>query len=73
VKWTGHETCNGEARKAYIILAGKPEGKKLLVMPRRRCDLNINMYLKVTGYGGVDCTADSVYGPVWFQERRGIS
>jgi hypothetical protein len=21
----------------------------------------------------VDCTADSVYGPVWFQERRGIS
>jgi hypothetical protein len=41
-------------RNAYKILVGKPEGKRSLVRPRRRWEDNIIMYLRGTGWKGVD-------------------
>jgi hypothetical protein len=44
----------GEKRNAYRILMGKPEDKRLLGRPRRRCVDNIKMDLGETGWGGMD-------------------
>jgi hypothetical protein len=49
-------TCstNGEKRTAYILLVGKPEGKRPLGRPRRRWVDNIKIYLGEVGWGDVD-------------------
>jgi hypothetical protein len=39
----------GEKRNAYRILVGKPEGKRPLGRPRRRCVDNIKIDLKERG------------------------
>jgi hypothetical protein len=39
----------GEMRNAYIILVGKPEGKRLLGRPWRRWKSNIRMGLMEIG------------------------
>jgi hypothetical protein len=36
------------------ILVGKPEGKRPLERPRRRCEDNIKMDLREIGWGGMD-------------------
>jgi hypothetical protein len=41
-------------RNAYGILVGKPEGKKPLGRPRRRCMDGIKMNLREMGWGGID-------------------
>jgi hypothetical protein len=41
----------GEERKVYKILVGKPEGKRPLGRPRRRCEDGIRMNLRETGFG----------------------
>jgi hypothetical protein len=41
---------------AYIILAGKPEGKRPLGRPRCRWNYNIKMNLREIGWGGMDWT-----------------
>jgi hypothetical protein len=46
----------GEKQNAYRKLAGKPEGKRLLGRPRRRCVDNIKMDLREIGWYGVDWT-----------------
>jgi hypothetical protein len=43
-----------EKRNAYRILVGKPEGKRPLGRPRRRCADNIKMDLREGGWGGMD-------------------
>jgi hypothetical protein len=43
-------------KNAYRILVGKPEGKRLLGIPRRRLVDNIKMYLREIGWGDMDCT-----------------
>jgi hypothetical protein len=45
---------NGNARKAYRILVGKPEGKRPLGRPRRRSVDNIKMDVREVGRDGVD-------------------
>jgi len=47
-------TLMGEMRNAYSISVGKPEGKRPLGRPRRRCEDNIGMYLREIVYEGVD-------------------
>jgi hypothetical protein len=42
-------STNGEKRNSYKILLGKPEGKKPLGSPRRRCVDNIKMNLRDIG------------------------
>jgi hypothetical protein len=43
-----------EKRNAYILLVGKPEGKRPLGRPRRRLVDNIRMDLGEVGWGGLD-------------------
>jgi hypothetical protein len=44
----------GKGRGAYRILVGRPEGRRPLERPRRRCEDNIQMDLQEVG-GGMDC------------------
>jgi hypothetical protein len=41
-------------RNAYTILVGKPEGKRPLGRPRRRCEDNIKMGLTEIGWDVMD-------------------
>jgi hypothetical protein len=43
-----------ERRGVYRILVGKPEVKRPLGKPRRRCEENIKMDLQQIGCGGMD-------------------
>jgi hypothetical protein len=52
--WAGHVARMGERRGAYRVLVGKPEGKRPLGRPRRRCKDNIKMDLQEVGCGGMD-------------------
>jgi hypothetical protein len=47
-------SMNGEKRKAYRLLVGKPEGKIPLGRLRRRWVDNIKMVLSETGRSGMD-------------------
>jgi hypothetical protein len=44
----------GEKRNTYMLLAGKPEGKRLLGRPRRRWLDNIKMDLGEVGWEDVN-------------------
>jgi hypothetical protein len=44
----------GEKRTAYVILVGKPEGKRPLGRPRRRWVDSIKMDLREIEWNGVD-------------------
>jgi len=41
----------GEGRGVHRVLVGKPEGKRPLGRPRRRCEDNIKMDLEEVGWG----------------------
>ena len=45
--WAGHVARMEERRGVHKVLVGKPEGKKPLGRPRRRCEDNIKMDLEV--------------------------
>jgi hypothetical protein len=40
----------GEVKGVYRVLVGKPEGKRLLGRPRRRCENNSKMDLQEVGF-----------------------
>jgi hypothetical protein len=42
----GASGMHGEMRGAYKVLVGKPEGKRPLVRPRRKCKNNTKMDLQ---------------------------
>ena len=44
----------GERRDVYRVLVGKPERKRPLGKPRRRCVDNNKMNLQEVGYGSMD-------------------
>ena len=46
----------GEKKGIYMVLMGKPEGKRLLGRSRRRRDENIKMNLQEVGWRGMDST-----------------
>jgi hypothetical protein len=50
------EACSSDAEKrnAYRLFVGKPEGKRPLGRPRRRCVDNIRMDLAEVGWGDED-------------------
>jgi hypothetical protein len=54
MKWAGHVARRGEDRGVRRVLVGKPEGKRPLGRPRRRCEDNIKMDLQEVGRGGED-------------------
>jgi hypothetical protein len=53
----------GEKRNVCRILVGKPEGKRPLGRPRRRCVDYIKMDIREIGYCGMDWI-DLAQGPV---------
>jgi hypothetical protein len=44
----------GEGRGVYMVLVGKPEGKRQLGRTSRRWEDNIKMYLQEVGCGDMD-------------------
>jgi hypothetical protein len=51
LKWVGHVARMGEGRVVYMVLVGKPEGKRTLGKQRRRWEDNIKMDLQEVGAG----------------------
>jgi hypothetical protein len=49
--WAGH-VLRMKERKLYTVLVRKPEGKRLLIRPRRRWENGIRMDLSDTGMEG---------------------
>jgi hypothetical protein len=54
MRWSGHVTRLEEKMNAYMILVGKPEGKRTLGRPRCRWVDNIKMNLRHIGWYGMD-------------------
>jgi hypothetical protein len=54
MRWVGHVARMGEKRNTYRILVEKPERKRPLGKPTRRCVENIKMDLRETGWDRVD-------------------
>ena len=54
MRWAGHVAGMGEERGVYRFLVGKPEGRRPLGRPRRRCVDNIRMDLQEVGCGYMD-------------------
>jgi len=52
--WEGHVARMGERRGVFLVLVGKPEGKKPLGRPRRRWEDNIKKDLQEVGCWGMD-------------------
>jgi len=46
MRWAGHVAHMGDREGAYRVLVGKPEGKRPLEKPRRRCEENIKMVFR---------------------------
>jgi hypothetical protein len=46
MRWAGNAARMRENKNAYMILVGKPEGKRPLRRPRRRWADNIKLYLR---------------------------
>ena len=49
MRWAGHVARMGEGRGVHRVLVGKPEGKRPMGRPRRRCEDNIKMDLQEVG------------------------
>jgi len=54
MRWVGHVRRMGEDRWVYRVLVGKPEGKRPVGRPGRRCVDNIRMDLQEVGCGYMD-------------------
>jgi hypothetical protein len=54
MRWVGHVARIREKRNTYMLLVGKPEGKRPLGRQRRRWVDNIKLHLLEIGWGGVD-------------------
>jgi hypothetical protein len=54
MRLTGHVTRMEAKRNAYMILVGKPEGRRPLGRPRRKCVNNVRMDLREIGWGCID-------------------
>ena len=54
IRWAGHVARMAEERGVYRVLVGKPEGKRPLGRPRRRCVDNIRTDLQEVGCGYMD-------------------
>jgi hypothetical protein len=54
MRWAGHVERMGEGRGVYRVLVGRPEGKRSLGRPRRRCEDNIKIDLREMGIEGAN-------------------
>jgi len=51
MRWAGHVALLGEEREVYMVLVGKPEGRRPLGRPRRRWVVNNRIDLQEVGCG----------------------
>jgi len=51
MRWAGHVARMEQGTAVYRVLLGKPEGKRPLGRPSRRCEDNIKMDLQEVGGG----------------------
>ena len=63
--WKVHVARVGERRGVYRLLVEKPEGKRILLRPRRRWEDNIKMDLQKVGCGGMDWIELAQDGERW--------
>jgi hypothetical protein len=54
-----------EEKNVYMVLMGKPEGKRPLERPRRRWEERIRMDLREIGWGSVDWIQLAQDGDQW--------
>jgi hypothetical protein len=54
MRWAGYIARMGENRNAYVLLVGKPEGRRPLGRPKRRWLDIVSMDLVEVGWGVVD-------------------
>jgi hypothetical protein len=54
MRWVGHVACMGEESGVYMVLIGRPEGKRPLGRPRHRWEVNIKIDLREIGIDGVN-------------------
>jgi hypothetical protein len=54
VRWSMHVASMNDRRNSYRILVEKPEGKRPRGRPGRRWEDNIQMNLRVIGWGGME-------------------
>jgi hypothetical protein len=54
MRWAGHMARMGEGKGVYMVLVGRPEGKRPLGRPRRRWEDNIKMDLREIGIDGAN-------------------
>jgi hypothetical protein len=54
MRWAGNVERVGERKGVYRLLVGKPERKRPIGRPRRRCEDNIKMNLQEVVCGGID-------------------
>ena len=57
LRWAGHVARMEQSRNAYRVLVAKPESKRPLGRPRRRCEDNIKMDLRELGCDARDWIA----------------
>jgi hypothetical protein len=55
MRWAGRVARMEEEKKVYKVLVGKPEGRRPLGRPRRRCGDGIIIDLRKIGLRSVDC------------------
>jgi hypothetical protein len=65
MRWAGHVERMGEDRGVHMVLVGKPEEKRPLGRPRRRCEDNIKMDLQEVGGGRGDWMELAQDGDMW--------
>jgi hypothetical protein len=54
MRWAGHAARMGEGRGVYRVLVGRPEGKRPLGRPGRRCEDSIKIDLREIGIDGAN-------------------
>jgi hypothetical protein len=54
MRWVEHVASMGEGRGVYMVLVGRPEGKRPLEIPRLRWEDNIKMDLREIGIDGMN-------------------
>jgi hypothetical protein len=65
MRWTGHAARKRDKRNAYILLVGKPEGKRPLGRPRRSWVDNIKMDPGEMRWGDVDWNGLALHRNRW--------
>jgi hypothetical protein len=54
MRWAGNVARMGERSGVYMVLVGKPEGKRPIGRPRHRWEYNVQIDLQEVGCGDMD-------------------